>query len=85
MNETTTMTPLRAADRCDTAGCIARSVVRAHYGKGFVDFCGHHFAKIEGRALVEEAPIEDALGNPTHVQDERDRIRAEEDKREGVG
>lgn len=87
MTEPTTITPLRAADRCDTSDCIARAVVRVHFGESVIDFCGHHIARLEGRAIAQDPPLtlEEVLGNPTGIQDERERIRTEEDKREGVG
>jgi len=80
-----TWAPLKAVDRCDTGECRGRTVVRVHYGINSLDFCGHHFTQVEGKALANDVEPSDVLGSPTHIQDERQRILAEEDKREGVG
>lgn len=81
---TTAPALLRAIDRCDK-GCNRRSVVRVHYGSSSFDLCGPHFADIEATAVSTKVEISEVLGHPSHIQDERPRIRAEEDKREGVG
>lgn len=76
--------PLKASDRCDAGDCNARSVVRVFFDESHVDFCGHHLTRVESKALTANLALVEALGNPTHIQDERARIIAEEGRREGV-
>jgi hypothetical protein len=37
-------------DRCDHGACNARALVRAEFGTGALDFCGHHWRALEPAA-----------------------------------